>query len=366
MIIKDIVAFLETIAPTSLQESYDNAGLIVGNAQQQCSGAVVCLDVTEAVLDEAIAHQYNLIIAHHPIVFTGLKKLNGKNYVERIVIKAIQHNIALYAIHTNLDNVLQGVNAAIAAKLGLTNTQVLLPKNAILQKLVVFVPQTHVSTLQEALFKAGAGNIGHYSECSFTSTGIGSFKPGDNTNPYIGTIGERYTAEEVKLEVVFESWQQANIVTAMVQNHPYEEVAYEIYTLQNTYQQIGSGLVGQLTTAITETTLLALLGQQFNPHCIKHTQKTGKPIQKIALCGGAGSFLIAQAKAVGADVYITADLKYHEFFDADNQLLLVDIGHYESEQFTIELLFELLSNKFLNFALLKTGVNTNPVQYFVP
>lgn len=365
MLIKDITNFLATIAPCSLQEDYDNAGLITGNAKDFCSGTLISLDCTEAIVQEAIEKNCNLIIAHHPIVFKGLKKLNGSNYVERIIIKAIKNDIAIYAVHTNLDNVLAGVNGKIAEMLGLQNVHILSPKKDILKKLIVFAPKENEEKLSEALFAAGAGNIGNYSECSFTTTGIGTFKPGENTDPFIGSIGLKNIDEEVRIEVIFPGWLQNNIIKVMKDNHPYEEVAYDIYSLDNYYQEVGSGIIGQLTQPINEADFLEQLATVFKLKIIKHTLLKNLPCKKIAICGGAGSFLINNAKVAGADVFITSDVKYHEFFDADAQMLLIDIGHYESEQFTIELLVDLLSNKFPNFAIQKTGVNTNPVQYFV-
>ncbi len=365
MNIKDITNFIETIAPCSLQEDYDNAGLITGNAKDFCSGALISLDCTEAIVQEAIEKKCNLIIAHHPIVFKGLKKLNGSNYVERTIIKAIKNDIAIYAVHTNLDNVLAGVNGKIAEMLGLQNVRILCPKKDILKKLIVFVPKENEDKLSEALFAAGAGNIGNYSECSFTITGIGTFKPGENADPFSGSIGVRNIDKEVKIEVIFPDWLQNNIIKVMKDNHPYEEVAHDVYNLDNHNQEVGSGIIGALAQPINEADFLEQLATVFKLKMIKHTLLKNLPCKKIAICGGAGSFLINSAKVAGADVFITSDVKYHEFFDADEQMLLIDIGHYESEQFTIELLIDLLSNKFPNFAIQKTGVNTNPVQYFV-
>ncbi len=365
MILNEIVNFLETIAPISFQEDYDNAGLLTGNKNNLCTGILISLDCTEEIVQEAIDNNCNLIVAHHPIIFKGLKKINGKNYVERTIIKAIKNDVAIYAIHTNLDNVLHGVNGKMAEKLGLQNIQILAPKNNMLQKLIVFVPKENSAKLTNALYAAGAGNIGNYQHCSFTSTGIGTFTPGKNANPKKGEIGIADISEEEKVEVIFPTYLQDNIIKAMKENHGYEEVAYDILNLANTYQSVGAGIIGNLPKSMEESAFLAFLATTFNQKCIKHTALTSKKIQKVALCGGSGSFLTNAAKAAGADVFITSDVKYHEFFDAEGQILLADIGHYESEQYTIDLLFELLSNKFLNFALLKTGKNTNPVQYFV-
>ncbi|MCY7291024.1 MAG: Nif3-like dinuclear metal center hexameric protein [Ferruginibacter sp.] len=366
MLINQIINFLETIAPPSLQEDYDNAGLLTGNSNIICTGALISLDCTEAIVQEAINKNCNLIIAHHPIVFRGLKKINGKNYVERTVIKAIKNDIAIYAIHTNLDNVLHGVNGKIAEMLGLQNVRVLSPKKDLLKKLVVFSPQANAQKLTDALFSAGAGNIGNYSECGFSTEGTGTFTPGENSDPQTGKIGTRETLSEVKIEVIYPEWLEQKILRSMKDNHPYEEVAHDIYNLNNAYQNTGSGVMGELLVPTDENDLLTQIATIFKVKVIKHTALLEKKCKKVAICGGAGSFLIPAAKAAGADVYITSDVKYHEFFDADNQILLADIGHYESEQFTIDLLYKFLSDKFPNFALLKTGVNTNPLRYFIP
>ena len=364
MKIQDITSLLEKLAPTSLQEGYDNAGLLTGHPSWECSGIIVSLDATEDIVDEAIEKKANLIVAHHPIIFKGLKKITGKNYVEQTIIKAIKNDIAIYAIHTNLDNVMHGVNGKMADMLGLVKRQVLLPKEGLLQKLAVFVPATHKEKLLEALFAAGAGNIGNYSECSFNTAGTGSFKAGENTDPFVGKKGERHYEDEVRIEVILPLWLQNQVLNAMKDVHPYEEIAFDLYGLNNTHEQTGSGMIGELQNAVEERAFLEQLRKIFKVSVIRHTAFTGKPIQKVALCGGAGSFLTGAAKAAGADVYVSADIKYHEFFDAEGRLLLADIGHYESEQFTIDLLFDILREKFPNFAVLKTGVNTNPVKYF--
>lgn len=364
MIINDLIILLEQFAPPFLQEDYDNAGLITGNAGWNCTGALISLDATEEVIKEAIEKKCNLVIAHHPIVFKGMKKITGKNYVEQTIITAIKNDIAIYAIHTNLDNVLPGVNGKIADILGLVNRKILVPRENLLLKLAVYVPVAEKESLQNALFAAGAGHIGNYSECSFAAEGTGSFKAGAQTQPFVGKMGERHYEAEVKLEVVFPVWLQTPVVNALKAAHPYEEVAYDIYKLANPHPQTGSGLAGELKEAISEMEMLQNLQNIFKIPVIKHTSFTGKPIKKVAVCGGAGSFLTGAAIAAGADIYITGDVKYHEFFDAEGKLVLTDIGHYESEQFTIDLIFDLLREKFPNFALLKTGVNTNPVHYF--
>jgi len=365
MKVQDITSYLESVAPVSLQEHYDNAGLITGNPAWECTGIITTLDATEEVVHEAIEKKCNLIVAHHPIIYGGLKKITGKNYVERTVIAAIKNDIAIYAIHTNLDNVIDGVNGSIADKLGLINRTVLQSKAGILKKLYCFVPPDHADKVRNAIFAAGGGEISNYSECSFNAKGMGTFKPGEGTNPFEGKIGERHSAEEIKMEVIFPAWLERTIYTAMIAAHPYEEVAYDIIALENRQVQTGSGLVGELPEAMTETAFLGLLKAQFNLSLVRHTPLTGKPVKKIALCGGAGSFLIGAAIAAGADFYVSSDIKYHEFFDANDRLVIADIGHYESEQFTTGLLFDILTEKFPTFAVLKTGVKTNPVHYFL-
>ena len=365
MLIKDILLQLEIIAPPSLQESYDNAGLLTGDTNWNCTGIITTLDATEEVVLEAIEKKSNLIVAHHPIIFGGLRKITGKNYVEKTIITAIKNNIAIYAIHTNLDNVLHGVNGAIADKLGLINRKILQPKNETLKKLFTFVPVEFAENVRSAIFNAGGGHISNYSECSFNMAGQGTFKPGEGTNPFTGKRGIRHTEDEIKMEMIFPAWQEKAILAALIDTHPYEEVAYDIIALGNENQGIGSGMVGELPEPLSENEFLKVLKQKFDLSVIRHTTLLNKPVKKIALCGGAGSFLIGAALATGADFYITGDIKYHEFFDANSRLVVADIGHYESEQFTTDLLFDILSQKFPTFAVQKTGVKTNPVHYFL-
>jgi dinuclear metal center YbgI/SA1388 family protein len=365
MKIQDITSFLENVAPGYLQESYDNAGLITGDLEWECTGIITSLDATEAVVAEAIEKKCNLIVAHHPIIFSGLKKITGKNYVEKTVIAAIKNNIAIYAIHTNLDNLIKGVNGKMADMLGLINRQILQPKKGLVRKLSVFVPEEHAEKVRQAIFEQGGGQIGNYSECSFNVSGEGTFRAGADTNPFVGNVGEQHKEKEVRVELVFQHWIENKVISAMLQAHPYEEVAYDISTLDNEYASIGSGLVGDLTEPLDELEFLQKVKESFRLDVIRHTGFTGKKVKKVALCGGAGSFLIKTAIGSGADFYITSDIKYHEFFDAEGKLVIADIGHYESEQYTIDLLFDILKEKFTNFAVQKTGVKTNPVHYFL-
>ncbi len=364
MKIKDIINVLENTAPPALQESYDNAGFITGNEQQNCTGILCALDVTEAVVDEAIERSCNLIVAHHPIIFKGLKRITGKTYVERTIIKAIKNDIAIYAIHTNLDNIITGVNGRMADRLGLINRAILQPKASTLKKLYTFVPVEQSEQLRTALFHAGAGYIGNYSQCSFNSEGTGTFKGEAGTHPFTGVTGELHFEKEVKIEVIFPSWIEQKLVQALKAAHPYEEVAYDVVQLENTHQHTGAGLTGLLPQPMEEKDFLGLLKENFQLRLIRHTRLTGNPVQKVALCGGAGSFLILNALQVNADIFISADIKYHEFFDVDGRMVIADIGHFESEQYTVDLLHDILLEKFPTFAVLKTAVNTNPVFYY--
>ena len=363
MLIKDITGYLESIAPLAYQESYDNSGLIVGSKDATVKKVLLTLDCTEAVVDEAIKEKCQLIIAHHPIVFSGLKKLNGKTYVERVVMKAIKHDIAIYAIHTNYDNVMNGVNAMICEKLDIIDYQILAPKRGILKKLYTFVPRTDHERVRAALFHAGAGHIGHYSETSFNASGIGTFKGDEHTNPTIGKRGKLEEVEEVKLEVIFPTYLQSRVVRALLDTHPYEEVAYDVVSLDNELDNVGSGMIGRLRNPIDELTFLKKVKKQLKAGVLKHTALLGKPIGTVAVCGGAGRFLLSDAIASKADIYITSDVKYHEFFDTEGQIVLADVGHYESEQFTPSLLYRQLSEKFPTFAFLLSKVDTNPVNY---
>jgi dinuclear metal center YbgI/SA1388 family protein len=364
MKILDVIRLLEQTAPPTLQEGYDNAGLLTGSPVWDCTGVLCTLDATEAVVLEAKQKNCNLVVAHHPIIFSGLKKITGRDYVERTVIAAIKGDVAIYAIHTNLDNFITGVNNRMADKLGLVNRTILAPKTGQLVKLYTFVPLEHAEKVRSAIFAAGGGTIGNYDECSFNTEGTGTFKGNDETNPFVGEKGKRTVENEIRIETVLPVYRQKEVVSALLSSHPYEEVAYDIVTLANKHPKIGSGMVGYLPEPIPELQFLQKVKDAFGLKIIRHTPLLGKPVAKVALCGGSGSFLTGSAIACGADVYITADVKYHEFFDADDRLMLADIGHWESEQFTIDLLFDILTANFPTFAVLKTETDTNPVGYF--
>ncbi|MFV0365345.1 MAG: Nif3-like dinuclear metal center hexameric protein [Mangrovibacterium sp.] len=365
MQIRDIIKHIEDFAPLAYQESYDNAGLLVGAPSDDTDSALICLDVTEQVIDEALAAGHRLIIAHHPLIFGGLKKINGKNEVERCVIKAIRHGIAIYAAHTNLDAVQGGVNSKICDILGLLHQRSLSPAKGQLSKLVTFIPESHFHAVEQALFQAGAGSIGNYDSCAYAVLGTGSFRAGNNTNPFVGTQGELHYEKEVRLETIFPNRLQSKVLDALKLAHPYEEVAYDVCALQNTYEAVGIGLVGELPEAQDEHAFLAQLKSTFNCGVIRHSALLGKPIKRVAVCGGAGSFLLGAARAAQADIFITGDMKYHDFFGAEKSIICADIGHFESEQFTRDIFRELLIEKIPNFAVQLTAHSTNAVNYFI-
>lgn len=364
MKIATLLSAIELFAPPELQEEYDNAGLLTGSPNWTFSGVLCTLDVTESVVEEAVEKGCNLIVAHHPVLFKGLKRLNGRTYVEQVIIRAIKADIAIYAAHTNLDNVVLGVSHTMAQKLKLMNTSVLQPKKGTLRRLITFAPADKAEEVRAAVFGAGAGHIGRYSECSFNSEGTGTFKAGEGADPYVGEVGKRHEEKETKIEIVYPFYLERQVVAALVAAHPYEEVAYDIFAMENVHFGIGAGVIGQLENPVSEEEFLKMLKDAFRLKLIRHTPLRGKPVKSIAVCGGAGAFLIRTALAKGADVYVSADIKYHEFFDAEGRLVIADIGHFESEQFAVDLLHDLLAEKFPTFAVLKTSVNTNPVHYF--
>ncbi len=363
MKLRELCHQLEAWAPLAYQESYDNSGLIVGNLDQDLTGVLVSLDCIESVVEEAIQNNCNVIVSHHPIIFKGLKSFTGKNYVERTVLKAIKNDIALYALHTNLDNVHTGVSKMIANRLGLVNTRVLAPKRGLLKKLITFVPKNNAEEVRAALFSTGAGALGSYSECNFSVEGLGTFMGSEASNPVIGKKGVREQVVEERIELIFPAHIESRVISALNSSHPYEEVAYQVVSLDNANQYVGSGMVGELKEPILDIDFLKLTKENLKTDCIRHTELPNKKIKKIALCGGAGSFLLNDAKQVGADVFITGDFKYHEFFDAENSVIIADIGHYESEQYTIDLIADFLRKNFPRFAVRLSKVNTNPINY---
>lgn len=371
MIVQDVIDELEKWAPLDYAEGFDNVGLLVGEKTTEIRGILVTLDCLEEVVDEAIEHHCNLIVSFHPIIFSGLKKITGKTYVERVVLKAIQHGISIYSIHTALDNAFSGVNHIICDHLQLKNRRILVPQANTIKKLVTYVPKKDASHVRKSLFEAGAGNIGNYDQCSFSAEGQGSFRGNADANPVIGERGVTHLEEETQINITYPRHNESKIIKALLAHHPYEEVAYEITPLENTNQHIGIGMTGYLPEKMSEKAFLDLVKKTFNSGCIRHSKLLGKPIERVAVLGGSGAFAIANANKAGADAYITADLKYHDFFKAEKQILLADIGHYESEQFTKNGIHTYLIKKLRNFAnplsddqVILSKINTNPIQYF--
>jgi dinuclear metal center YbgI/SA1388 family protein len=365
MKIKTVIQCIEEYAPLCYQEDFDNAGLIVGDAEAETNSALLCVDITEDVIDEAITEKINLIISHHPVVFSGLKKITGKTFTQRIITKAIKHDIALYAAHTNMDNIAGGVNTKICKKLGLVNCKILQPRKNELVKIVVYVPESYTEKVRNAMFDAGAGNIGAYSNCSFNTVGKGTFTASKNTNPFVGEKEKLHTENEVKIEMVATKNNLNEIKKAIVKNHPYEEAAYDIYNVENEYENVGSGMIGDLPLPMTHEDFYTMLKNIFSLKIIRTTKPVSEKISRVALCGGAGSFLLGDAIANQADIFVSGDFKYHQFFDADGKITIADIGHFESEQFTTEIFYDIIKKKLSNFAAHFAKKNINPIIYII-
>jgi len=363
MKVLELARALEELAPLNLQESYDNSGLLIGSAQKEITKALITLDVTEKVIDEAIHGKCELIIAHHPLIFKGLKKLSGNSLTERLVVKAIKNDIAIYAIHTNLDNVSHGVNAKLAEILGLHNTIILQTGRSELKKLVTFCPLNHAAALQQAIFKAGAGRIGNYSDCGFTTSGKGSFKAQDGSDPFVGEHGKLHEEDEIRIETIVPDYLLRKVVSDMVSAHPYEEVAYDVYPVDNVNPLTGAGMIGELEKEADVVEFLQHVKQKLGSPHLRHSPVIDKKVKKVAICGGSGAFLIHKAYQAGADIFISGDIKYHDFFEHNGDMTIVDAGHFETERFTKDLLFDYLKQKFPNFALQISGTDTNPVSF---
>lgn len=363
MKLQQIISVLEELTPTAYAEDFDNVGLLVGNPNQDINGILVCHDALESVIDEAIQKKCNLVVCFHPILFSGLKKITGKTYVERAIIKAIKNDIAIYSVHTALDNHKNGVNKIMCDKLGIKNPKMLVEKENFIYKLVTYAPIDNAIQVRKALFEAGAGNIGNYENCSFNSDGKGTYQGNDDSNPVVGEKQEFIEAQETKIEVTFEKHLQNKILKALFGSHKYEEVAYEIYQTENKHQNIGLGMIGELESAQDEKDFLLFVKQKMETGVVRHSDFLGKKVKKVAVLGGSGAFAIQAAIAKGADVLITADMKYHDFFRAENKILLADIGHFESERFTKNYIYDYLTKKMPTFAVILSEINTNPVNY---
>ena len=362
MKIKEIICALERFAPLPLQDGFDNSGLQIGLTDVEATGALLCLDVTESIIDEATDLGYNLIISHHPLIFKGLKSITGRDYIERCIIKAIKNNIVIYAAHTNLDNAYGGVNYKIAELIGLSDVQALLPKDNIFLKLCVYVPKEHAENVRVALFEAGCGHIGNYDSCSFNQIGEGSFRALDAANPFVGEVNTLHFEDEIKIDTVFPSYKKKEVLTALFSSHPYEEPAFDFISLQNTFSKIGSGVIGTLTNPIKDVDLLNSIKEKFNVNCLKYNRLENKTVCRIAICGGSGAFLLQQAINSQADVFITGEIKYHDYFGHDD-ILMAEIGHFESEQYTNNLLYSLIHDSFPVLPIKISSVNINPIKY---
>ena len=364
MRIEKIISIIEKWAPTAYAEDFDNVGLLLGNAEAECMGILITHDVTENVIEEAVEKKFNLIICFHPIIFSGLKKLTGKTYVERVVTKTIKNDIAVYAIHTALDNHKEGVSYSLAVALGLKNIQILMPQKNTLKQLITYVPKENSATLLEALYQSGAGALGNYDQCSFITEGTGSFRGNENSKPHLGKKLIREEVREVQLSLVFQKHLEGKIIQTLFENHPYEEIAYQVHPLDNTNQGIGIGSIGIFGEEITEQDFLKLVVEKLETSFIRHSALSKRKIKKVAILGGSGSFVIPTAKQKKVDALVTADLKYHDFFQAEGHILLVDGGHYETERFTKKLIYNHLIEKLPNFAIALSKSITNPVNYF--
>lgn len=363
MKIKEIVSALERFAPLPLQDGFDNAGLQIGLTEAEATGALLCLDVTESVIDEAITLGYNLVISHHPLIFKGYKSITGKDYVERCILKAIKNDIVIYSAHTNLDNATEGVNFKIAEKIGLKNVRILSEKEDSLLKLITFVPADQAEKVRNALFNAGCGNIGNYDSCSYNVEGEGTFRAQTGANPYCGKIGELHKEKEIRIETILPAFKKNFVMHALITAHPYEEPAFDFYQLKNSWKQAGAGIVGELEIPETELEFLKRIKKTFEVGCVKHNKLTGRLIRKVALCGGAGAFLLPDAIRCNADVFITGEIRYHDYFGHEKDILMAEIGHYESEQYTKEIFYSLIRDLFPNFEIQLSKINTNPIKY---
>ncbi|WP_371370673.1 Nif3-like dinuclear metal center hexameric protein [Sporomusa aerivorans] len=342
---RDIIAEVEQLAPKHFAESWDNVGLLIGRPDQDIHKVLVTLDVDTAVVEEAIAVQADMIVAHHPLLFKGLTRIRTDSPQGNMLASLIKKDVAVYAAHTNLDSAPGGVNDVLARKLNLRNV---VPLTTVYQeklhKLVVFVPVSHVETVRAAMTAAGAGHIGNYSHCTFQTQGVGTFLPLAGTSPYIGEQNKLEYVEEYRLETIIPLSIRSQVVSAMLAAHPYEEVAYDDYLLQNTGPGSGLGRVGELSQPLT---LADFINQIKSALCIQSLKAAGPTktfIQKVAVCGGSGASLIKNAITAGADVLVTGDVKYHEAQEAIAAgLNIIDAGHFATEQPVVECLVEYLN-----------------------
>ena len=362
MKVKEITDAIESMAPLHLQESWDNAGMQVGNPNSEVTGILLCTDVREETVDEAIERGFNMIISHHPLLFRGLKKIVGRTYQERVVAKAIKHDITIYCAHTNMDSARGGVNFKMAEKLGLKNVSVLDPQQGTLLKVVVFVPMSHVTQVETAMCDAGAGHLGDYDNCSYKLEGIGQYRPLEGAHPVAGEVAELHSEPETRIEVLVNKALCGRVVAAMLKAHPYEEPAFDIIALENEDSYSGLGVIGDIEPQDAKA-FLERVKTAFEVVTLRYSGDLDRRVSRIAMCGGAGAEFIGKALALGADVYITGDMKYHEFQGNEDRIIIADIGHYESEHYTKEIFYDVIQKKNPNFAVDFAKSEKNQVKY---
>lgn len=364
MTVGDFCLFLENNFPLELQEEYDNSGLQIGKYNNEIYGILISLDITEEVINEALEYGDNLILSHHPLIFSQIKKISDKNNLGKIIYKAIENNLAIYSAHTNVDNNFNGINLYISKLLNLKNPEILVPASNYLFKLITFVPESNANKVREAILNEGAGFIGNYDMCSFNTQGTGTFRPLENTNPYLGETYQLNFVNEVRIETIVPKHLLNKVVTTLLANHPYEEVAYDIYPLNNKYSKAGSGIIAELEDYMETIDFFELVKKTFNLKTIKHSKLNKKNIKRIAICGGSGAFLIKEAINKNVDLFLTGEIKYHQYFEAENKIILVEIGHYESENLIKDFFYDFLTKKLSKFAIHKSKIDTNPIKYF--
>lgn len=362
MILKEFIRQLEAEIPSAIQESYDNTGLQVGNINAEVSKALICMDITYEVLEEALTQSCDLIISHHPLLFHSIKRIDASRNPGKLIHFAVKNDIAIYSLHTSIDKYQFGVSYALAERLNLLEIRVLQPEKDLLKKLVTFCPTAQSASLRNALFNAGAGHIGNYDSCSFNIEGKGTFRALEGTNPYVGKPGELHTEDESRIEVIFPKWKKESLLKALLANHPYEEVAYDIYPLENNLENTGLGAIGNLKTSIEAKDFILKIQKEFNNNPLRFNKYSGK-ISRVAVCGGSGASLLEHAISAGADAFISADMKYHDFQAASERILMIDAGHYETEIQVLHLIKELISEKIPTFASLISETDTNFVRY---
>jgi dinuclear metal center YbgI/SA1388 family protein len=369
--VAEIAAALEAWAPPASKLDYDNVGLQVGDARREAASVLVALDLTAAVVEEARETGADLVVTHHPLLFRPLKKLTADDPAGALALRLAEHGIAYYAIHTNLDAAPGGVSFALAGRLGLEGIRFLEPSEESLVKLVTFAPAAHAEAVRRAMAEAGAGHIGDYEACAFTIRGTGHFRPGERANPFIGEAGGAEEAvEEVRIEAEVMRWDLGRVVRAMKAAHPYEEVAYDVYPVEQPATRVGFGAVGFLQAPTTLEAFLAVVAARLDAAALRYSGDPAMPVRTVAVCGGAGASLIPRALAAGADAFVTADVTYHRFFeplDAEGRprMALVDAGHYETEALTEPLLVDWLAHHFPDLAVRKTRHRTSPMRTFV-